>query len=85
MAVSYELMDLDSGNLVGSYLSLSEAFAIVRDSYVLYGWSRVSDLGLVKVGDHDSQEIVAIGPELARMAIAEANNAADALRSERTA
>jgi hypothetical protein len=85
MAVSYELMDLDSGNLVGSYLTLDDAFAIIRDAYVVYGWSGVNDLGLVRVGNHDSQDIVAIGSELARLAMAEANGTPDAMRGERTA
>jgi hypothetical protein len=78
-------MDLDSGNLVGSYHTLQAAFAVIRDSYVLYGWSSVVDLGLVKVGDQGSQEVVAVGPELARMAIAETNGLADVLERERTA
>jgi hypothetical protein len=85
MAVSYELMDLDSGNLVGSYRTLGEALAVIRDSYVLYGWSGVNDLGLVKVAGHDSQELVAVGPELARMAIADANSAANGRGRQRTA
>ena len=85
MAVSFELMDRDSGNLVGSYLTLDEAFAIIRDSYILYGWPGVNDLGLVKVGDFDSQEMVAVGSELARMANAEAGATPDGLRRERTA
>ena len=85
MPVSYEQMDLDSGNLVGSYRTLSEALAIVGDSYALYGWSAVNDLGLVKPGERDAQEVIAVGPELARMAIAEADRAADALGRQRTA
>lgn len=85
MAVSYELMDLDSGNLVGSYRTLSEAFAIIRDSYALYGWARASDLGLVKVGDCDSQEVIATGSELARLAIAEVEGTTHIFERERTA
>lgn len=85
MTSSYELMDLDSGNLVGSYRTLSEAFAIVRDSYALYGWPGVNDLGLVRAGDRDRQEIIAVGPQLARMAISAAGGAADALGRQRTA
>ena len=85
MAASYELMDLGSGNLVGSYRTLHAAFAVIRDAYALYGWSSVVDLGLVKVGDHDAQEVIAVGSELAHMAIAETNSAADAPGRQRIA
>jgi hypothetical protein len=85
MAISYELMDLDSGNLVGSYLTLNEAFAVIRDAYGLYGWTRVRDLGLVKVGEHETQELVAVGAELAHLALGEDNSAVDGQRRERTA
>lgn len=85
MATSYELMDLGSGNLVGSYRTMDEAFAVIRDSYVLYGWSSVNDLGLVRVGVNGSQEHVALGPELARQAVHAAGNAPGHLRGERTA
>lgn len=84
MATSYELMDLDSGNLVGSYGAMDEAFAVIRDSYVLYGWSSVSDLDLVSVGENGSQEHVAAGSELARRAMHAVDNAFDSLWGERT-
>lgn len=85
MTMSYELMDLDTGNLVGSYSTLDEAFAIVRDSFALYGWSGVNDLGLVKVGGRDSQEMIAVGAELAQMAIAADGVIPDVERRQRTA
>ena len=85
MPVSYEPMEFDTGNLVGSYSTLDPALAIVRDSFALYGWSGVNDLGLVTVGGRDSQEMIAVGAELARMAIAEDSFIPDGIRRQRTA
>ena len=64
MATSFELMDLDSGNLVGSYRTLDEALKFVRDAYATYGRSGIDDLGLARVEGGNSQECIAIGPEL---------------------
>jgi hypothetical protein len=64
MATSFELMDLDSGNLVGSYRTLDEALEVVRDAYATYGRSGIDDLGLARVESGGSQECIAIGPEL---------------------
>jgi hypothetical protein len=78
-------MDLDSGNLVGSYLTLDEAFAVIQATYVLNGWTSVNDLGLVRVTDNGSQEAIATGSELARRAIWADDSDADCERSKRTA
>lgn len=64
MVTSFELMDLDSGNLVGSYRTLEEALKVVRDAYATYGQSGIDDLGLARVESGGSQECIAIGPEL---------------------
>ena len=64
MATSFELMDLDSGNLVGSYRTLEEALEVVRDAFATYGQSGIDDLGLARVESSGSQECIAIGPEL---------------------
>ena len=64
MATSFELMDLDSGNLVGSYPTLEEALEVLRDAYATYGRSGIDDLGLARVESSGSQECIAIGPEL---------------------
>jgi hypothetical protein len=69
MATSFELMDLDSGNLVGSYRSLDEALEVVRNAYATYGRSGIDDLGLARVESGGSQECIAIGPELVSYAI----------------
>ena len=70
MATSFELMDLDSGNLVGSYLTLEEALEVVRDASATYGQSGIDDLGLARVESSGSQECIAIGPELVGYTIA---------------
>jgi hypothetical protein len=70
-----ELMELDSGNLVGSYSTLEEAFVIILAAFGLYGWSGVNDLGLVQVAADGSQEFVAAGADLARRASREAGGA----------
>ena len=64
MATSFELMDLDSGNLVGSYHTLGEALEVVRDAYATFGRSGIDDLGLARVESGGSQDCLAIGPEL---------------------
>jgi len=64
MAVSFELMDLDSGNLVGSYRTLEEALEVIRNAYATYGLSGIDDLGLARVESSGSQECIAVGPEL---------------------
>jgi hypothetical protein len=69
MTTSFELMDLDSGNLVGSYRTLEEALEVVRDAYATYGQSGIDDLGLARVESGGSQECIAIGPELVDYAI----------------
>jgi hypothetical protein len=68
MATLFELMDLDSGNLVGSYQTLEEALDVVRDAYATYGRSGIDDLGLARV-ESDSQECIAMGTELVSYAI----------------
>src|SRR5687767_3743916 len=64
MATSFELMDLDSGSLVGSYRTLDEALEVVRNAHATYGRSGIDDLGLVRVESDGSQECIASGPEL---------------------
>ena len=68
MTTSFELMDLDSGNLVGSYRTLEEALEVIRNAYATYGLSGIDDLGLARVESSGSQECIAIGPELVRYA-----------------
>ena len=62
--MSFELMDLDSGNLVGFYRTLEEALEVIRNAYATYGLSGIDDLGLARVEISGSQECIAVGPEL---------------------
>jgi hypothetical protein len=64
MSTSFELMDLDSGNLVGSYKTLEEALEVIRNAYSAYGRSGIDDLGLVRVEGSGSQQCIASGAEL---------------------
>jgi len=67
MAISYELMDLDAGSLVGSYRSLDDALTIIRQTLSTHGRKFVDDLVLFRV-DGNQQALVAEGAELARQA-----------------
>ena len=64
MCTSFELMDLDSGNLVGSYKTLEEALEVIRDAYSAHGQSGIDDLGLARVEGSGSQRCIASGAEL---------------------
>ena len=64
MATSFELMDLDSGNLVGSYSTLEEALEIIRDAFAASGRGGIDDLGLARVESGGSQACIALGSEL---------------------
>ncbi len=84
LALLHELVDLDTGNLVGSYRTLDESLAVIRGAYLLRRWASINDLGLMRVRADGSQELVVVGPELARQAIAE-EGSVGLLRQERTA
>jgi len=58
MATSYELIDYESGNLVGSYATEEEARAVVRQACVAEGRDAALGLGLIRVRD-GNQELVA--------------------------
>jgi hypothetical protein len=69
MATSYELIDYESGNLVGSYATEEEARAVVRQACDAGGPSAALGLGLVRVRDGD-QELIAEDHDLLRDALA---------------
>jgi hypothetical protein len=69
MTCSFELMDLDTGNLVGSYANLEDALTIVRESYAAHGLAGVSGLGVIAVCDNGAQQMISADMELARLAI----------------
>ncbi|HZO30199.1 MAG TPA: hypothetical protein VFH48_29855 [Chloroflexota bacterium] len=67
MAVWYELWDVDTGNIVGTYTSESEALDEVRELLAVNGASYADDLSLGRKHD-DGGELIAEGYELARRA-----------------
>lgn len=69
MTCSFELMDLDTGNLVGSYDNREAALAIVRESYSAHGLAGVTGLGAIAVCDNGAQQMISADMELARLAI----------------
>jgi hypothetical protein len=69
MTCSFELMDLDTGNLVGSYGSLDDALTIVRQSYADHGLAGITGLGVIAVCENGAQQLLSADMELARLAI----------------
>jgi hypothetical protein len=69
MTCSFELMDLDTGNLVGSYGSLENALTIGRQSYAAHGLAGITGLGIIAVCENGAQQLLFAGMELARLTI----------------
>jgi hypothetical protein len=69
MATSFELIDFESGNLVGSYVTEEEARAVVRRASETEGPAAAEGLGLIRVEDGD-QELVAADQALLLEAVA---------------
>jgi hypothetical protein len=64
----FELWDIDAGNMIGVYVSESEALAEVRDLLEVNGAACADDLALARRGD-DVAEPIAEGAALARLAV----------------
>jgi len=60
----YELIDVESGNLVGTYDSEAEALAVVRDAARENGAAYVDSLALGRSDDHGEGDLIAEGSEL---------------------
>lgn len=58
---SYELMDVDSGNLVGSFATEDEARRAARSAYERFGPEGVEDLILIRVDGDGEQRLVVDG------------------------
>lgn len=69
MAISIELMDSDSGNLVGSYATMDEALTIIRAAYSAYGEAGVRDLVLLLVREDGTQQLISEALDLVRLAL----------------
>lgn len=69
MSKYYELMDLDSANVVGFFDTKDDAFATVRNSYERYGLAGVEDLALSEKSDQDDWLLLGEGAELLELAM----------------
>lgn len=69
---SFELMDVDAGNLVGSFAREAAALAIVREAFAQFGEVGVTDPLLVRVEADGNQQLVADGDGLRQRLRAEA-------------
>ena len=65
----YELMDVESANLVGAYETEAEALAIVRAALREHGPAYVEALALGYTDDQGEGEMIAEGAELAARAL----------------
>lgn len=70
MNAYYELMDLDSGNVVGFFDTKDDAFATIRESYEQYGLAGIEDLALSEDSDGGDGVLLGEGQELLRLATA---------------
>ncbi len=60
----YELIDVESGNLIGTYDSEAEALAVVRHAARENGPAYVNSLALGRSGAEGEGELIAEGAEL---------------------
>lgn len=68
MAISLELVDTESGNLVGSYETVEDALTIVRSAYSNHGKSGVKGLILLLIREDGSQQLISEDLDLVRLA-----------------
>lgn len=68
MQLMYELMDVESGNLVGYFESKAEALATVQDAFERFGQTGVFDLALSQKHPDGSATLVADGDDLLQLA-----------------
>lgn len=68
-AVYYELMDLDTANVVGFYDTKEAALAIVRSAYENYGLEGVESLALSEEPEEGEKGLFAEGADLLRLAM----------------
>ncbi len=64
----YQMMDVDSGNLVDEFASLEEAVAAVRDGFERFGQAGVDGLALSENDDAGGGRLLGIGDELLYLA-----------------
>lgn len=67
----YELISLDSGNIVSDFAAIDEALEAVRQAANAYGWETVRRFTLMRVCG-DEQDIVAMKQDLVDLARSQA-------------
>lgn len=63
----YELLDLDSGNVIADFACADDALAAMQRVAERDGWPSVSNLSLMRVQD-DEQRVMAMREHLVEMA-----------------
>lgn len=67
---AFEIWEMRSGNLMGSYGSEAEALAVVADAIQTHGAGYAETLALVRENGRGHSETIAMGSELAEQAAA---------------
>ena len=70
--MTYELWDLDSGNLIGSYETEHEALEVLRNAIDAYGKAYADAVGLGRRDDKGQVQSIAESTALAERALARA-------------
>lgn len=71
MTAFYELMDIDTGNVVGFYASREEALSVVRSAFERFGESGIVDLSLGFQNEAGQMQLIAEGVALGELATVE--------------
>ncbi len=69
MSTYYELMDLDSANVVGSFDTKDDALSTIRDAFERYGLAGIADLALTEKSDEGEGVWLGEGTELLTLAM----------------
>ena len=67
MAITYELWDVDAGNIIGSFATKEESLAVVDRLLEAYGQDYAENLDLSLRDDSGSSRVVASGDVLIAM------------------
>ncbi len=68
MSVVYDLFDLEDGNIVGSYESEADAFAVVRAARRDHGETVAAALSMIRIDEDGAESLVADGVDLVCLA-----------------
>lgn len=69
MTISLELMDAETGNLVGSYETAAGALATVLTAYAEDGEAGVGGLMLILIREDGSQQLISEDLDIVRLAL----------------